>query len=175
MCVVLLVWLHLPSDSKNSILRSKLHATQAFTISILLALRRIWIYSIRREEKRQVFSPLTLYYTRRNFSFRDNVTHKSQFLALLHFKNLSIPCSWKEGSCFYCKLPKRRECNTAKTTVRAWGGLGGVALIAGAINSAPPLSRLLCLLSCRNKKVRPPAGSYVAVWEYEISKRQTDR
>jgi hypothetical protein len=62
---------------------------------------------------------------------------KSQFIELLLFKNLSVPCSWKEGSCFSCKLPKRRECNTAKTTMRAWGGLGGVALIAGAINGAP--------------------------------------
>ena len=30
---------------------------------------------------------------------------------------------------------------------------------AGANTPAPPLRRLLCFLSCRNKKGRPPAGT----------------
>jgi hypothetical protein len=32
----------------------------------------------RKGRKKASVSPLMLYYTRRNFSFRDNVTHKSQ-------------------------------------------------------------------------------------------------
>ena len=33
----------------------------------------------------------------------------------------------------------------------------------GSARSAPPLCRLLCLLSCRSKKVRPPAGTSTVI------------
>ena len=39
------------------------------------------------------------------------------------------------------------------------GYIGEVALIAGAINSTPPLCRILWVLSWRRKKVPPPAGT----------------
>ena len=42
---------------------------------------------------------------------------------------------------------------------RLVGHIGEVALIAGAINSTPPLCRILWVLSWRHKKVPPPAGT----------------
>ena len=45
---------------------------------------------------------------------------------------------WLKGTTLLSIPPDRKEkVRGNKTKVRAWGGLGGVALIAGAINSTP--------------------------------------
>jgi len=88
---------------------------------------------------------------KRIFNFRFN--------ALLHFKNLSVPCSWKEGSCFSCNPPISRKCNTAKTKERAWGGLGGGGFDSGSYQLNHPSKPLLWVLSVRPQKVPPPAGT----------------
>ena len=83
---------------------------------------------------------------------------KFRFIELLHFKNLSVPCSWMEGSCFSCNPPISRKCNTAKTKERAWGGLGGGGFDSGSYQLNTPPSRIFGYFLGGTRKYRPRQG-----------------